>query len=337
MPTEASPSTDAAIDADQADVTADESITSSTAAGGAVRRWLGPGLLAVVGGVAVAVGILWLTARLDGPRPVRTQVAGISVERPSTGGASDAADSRGESRESSAPSTAPASGSADSRGGAASSEESPPVTSAPSDAASPSSSSGAVSTPSAVGGATPAPAATAPNEAAAVGANGAGSSAGADDPASLRDRVLAEIAFPWQSVLPGWQIEFLPERPGYRGSTFPKKKLIQIYERSGLTFADYVHVTAHEMGHAVDVTLLTDADHAQWNQARGRSADATWWADSGADDFSTGAGDWAECFAWSQLPSGRFYSRLGGAPNAAQLQAMAAIITHAMTTGAGNG
>lgn len=118
--------------------------------------------------------------------------------------------------------------------------------------------------------------------------------------------------------------------PGTAGSTFPDRQLIQIYQRSNLTVADYVHVTADELGHAVDVTLLDDADHERWNETRGRAADAAWWVASGVDDFSSGAGDWAECFAWSQLPSGRFYSRVGGPPTGDQLAVMADIVAAAL-------
>lgn len=142
----------------------------------------------------------------------------------------------------------------------------------------------------------------------------------------VRRLVLAQISFPWEERLPGWRIEFLPERKGYRGSTFPADRLIQIYLRSDLTTADYVHVVAHEIGHAIDVTLLDDEDHQLWNLARGREFDADWWVASGADDFSSGAGDWAECFAWSQHPKGRFYSEVGPTPSNEQLEIMAAPI-----------
>lgn len=148
----------------------------------------------------------------------------------------------------------------------------------------------------------------------------------APEGASLRERVLAEIEFPWQERLPGWRIEFLPPREGFRGSTFPRRKVIEIYRRDDLTFDDYVHTTAHELGHAVDVTLLDDEDHELWNVVRGRDAGADWWVASGADDFASGAGDWAECFAWSQHPQGRWYSELGLPPTADELAAMAAII-----------
>ncbi|MFN8051976.1 MAG: hypothetical protein U0Q22_11090 [Acidimicrobiales bacterium] len=144
--------------------------------------------------------------------------------------------------------------------------------------------------------------------------------------AALRAAVLARIPFDWVHRLPGWRIEFLPPRAGYRGSTFPRTQTIQIYRRDGLTLDDYVHVTAHELGHAVDVSLLDDADHRLWNLTRSRDADAGWWVASGADDFSSGAGDWAECFAWSQMPRGRFYSELGAPPDAEQLRILHLIV-----------
>lgn len=177
---------------------------------------------------------------------------------------------------------------------------------------------------------TAAPPETAPPETAPPVTASRVTAAPTSTPESVRSQVLAQIAFPWQEVLPGWEIEFMPARKGYRGSTFPDRKLIQIYLRDELTIADYVHVTAHELGHAVDVTLLDDADHERWNETRGRAVDADWWVASGADDFSSGAGDWAECFSWSQLPSGRFYSRVAGAPTAVQLAVMADIVTGAM-------
>ena len=74
------------------------------------------------------------------------------------------------------------------------------------------------------------------------------------------------------------------------------------------------------------IGLLTAEDHARWNEARGRGADATWWAASGAEDYSSGAGDWAESFAWSQTTEGGWYSKIGPPPDAADLAVMADII-----------
>ena len=112
----------------------------------------------------------------------------------------------------------------------------------------------------------------------------------------LRERVLAAIDFPIEQRLPGWRIEFLGERRGYQGLTYSQERLIRVYVRDDFTFEHLVHVTAHELGHAIDIDLLTAEDHARWNEARGRGADATWWAASGAEDYSSGAGDWAESF-----------------------------------------
>ena len=141
----------------------------------------------------------------------------------------------------------------------------------------------------------------------------------------LRERVLAAIDFPIEQRLPGWRIEFLGKRRGYQGLTYSQERLIRVYVRDDFTFEHLVHVTAHELGHAIDIDLLTTEDHARWNEARGRGADATWWAASGAEDYSSGAGDWAESFAWSQTTEG-WYSKIGPPPDAADLAVMADII-----------
>lgn len=137
--------------------------------------------------------------------------------------------------------------------------------------------------------------------------------------ADLPTRVLERISFDWRRRLPGWQIVFRPNRVGYRGSTFPDERRIEIYLRDDLTLEDLVHVTAHELGHAVDVELLDDADRLRWNEARGRGPTKQWWVSSGADDFSSGAGDWAESFAWSQQSFGTWYSRIAAPPDDEQL------------------
>ncbi|MEZ5322393.1 MAG: hypothetical protein R2698_10035 [Microthrixaceae bacterium] len=146
------------------------------------------------------------------------------------------------------------------------------------------------------------------------------------DRAGLARAVLARIHFRWRERLPGWRIEFVGPRDGFRGSTFPRRKVIEVYRYDGSSLEDYVHVTAHELGHAIDVTLLDDEMRAAFNEARHRRADAAWWVEDGASDFESGAGDWAECFARSIDPHGRFYSRLGPPPDASQLAVIRAMI-----------
>jgi hypothetical protein len=125
------------------------------------------------------------------------------------------------------------------------------------------------------------------------------------------------VSFDWRTALPGWTIQFVGPRPGLRGATFPQARVVQVYVRADESVPDIAHAFAHELGHAVDVTYLDDQDRAAFNVARGRPADFGWWVAPAADDFASGAGDWAECFAWTMTAGrGGFYSRLGPPPSA---------------------
>lgn len=141
-------------------------------------------------------------------------------------------------------------------------------------------------------------------------------------PVSLDQQVLAFIDYPFAEALPGWRIEFTSGRAGYRGSTYPTERLIQIYVREDSTLSDLIHVTAHEIGHALDVTYLTDNERAVFAQARGRNVEYPWWTGDGMDDFSVGAGDFAETFAYSQYPDGAWNSRIGNRPTEEQIALM---------------
>jgi hypothetical protein len=123
------------------------------------------------------------------------------------------------------------------------------------------------------------------------------------------------VYFDWRDTLPGWTIQFVGPRAGMRGATFPRSKIVQVYVRSDESAADVAHAFAHELGHAIDVTYLNDQFRGEFNQARGRPTNFGWWVSAGADDFSSGAGDWAECFAWTMTHGvGGFYSNLGPPP-----------------------
>lgn len=134
-------------------------------------------------------------------------------------------------------------------------------------------------------------------------------------PSATGDEVLAELGIDFASLLPGWTIEFLGPRTGMRGTTFPYEHRIEIYVRDSFTHEELVHVVGHEVGHAVDVTYLNDADRAQWAAARGYSG-RSWWTGNGLTDFAVGAGDWAECYAWAHMGHGPWYSELGDPPSA---------------------
>ena len=132
-------------------------------------------------------------------------------------------------------------------------------------------------------------------------------------------RALGLLRFDWRAILPGWQIRFLPGRSGIRGATFPDRRLIEIYVRSGDAPDELAHVVAHELGHAVDVSRLDDADRQVWKATRGVPAGVAWFpSGSGVPDYSTPAGDWAESFAHWQVGSG-WFSKVGPPPDAAQI------------------
>jgi hypothetical protein len=130
------------------------------------------------------------------------------------------------------------------------------------------------------------------------------------------------VTYPWRSRLPGWTIEFLPPRPGYEGMTYPRRRLIEVYVRPGASARQVAEIAAHELGHAVDVSRLTDADRARWRAARGLPDTTAWNPTSAAPDFASGAGDFAEAFAaWQVGKSSR--STLAGQPDAQQLALVA--------------
>jgi hypothetical protein len=147
-------------------------------------------------------------------------------------------------------------------------------------------------------------------------------------PLSLRQRgeqVLATFEYDWQSGLPGWEFSFHPGREGVLGYTFVREKRIEIYVRDQMSDSLLAHVIAHEMGHAIDVTENTGDDRRRWQEVRGIE-DKPWWPGSGATDFSTGAGDFAESFAAWQLGSASFRSNLGEPPDDAARAVMAELV-----------
>jgi len=124
--------------------------------------------------------------------------------------------------------------------------------------------------------------------------------------------------------LPGWTIEFEPYRAGYYGLTYPASQRIVIFVRSSQSEGHLAHVIAHEIGHAVDVSLNSGPERDLWNAERG--INSTWWPGNGLTDFSSGAGDFAESFAYWQVgyrSGGVFHSTLAGRPDAGDLALLA--------------
>ncbi len=132
---------------------------------------------------------------------------------------------------------------------------------------------------------------------------------------------LAQISYPWQELLPDWNIEFYPERQDLYGLTIVSERRIEIYVRGDQSSGLLAHVIAHELGHAIDVTLNSEADRQQWRDLRG--LEASWFPSDGETDFSHGAGDFAESFAAWQVGPQSFRSNLGPPPNDDAIRLMA--------------
>jgi hypothetical protein len=142
------------------------------------------------------------------------------------------------------------------------------------------------------------------------------------------DVALGLISFPWQERLPGWQVSFLGRDDAYYGMTLVEERRIEVYVRQEQTPADIAGVLAHELGHAVDVTLLCWRDRYEWLTSRGQAPTARWYVGDGASDFESGAGDFAEAFAVWQV--GRdSWSRLAGDPSPSQVAHLAQLATTA--------
>ncbi len=115
-------------------------------------------------------------------------------------------------------------------------------------------------------------------------------------------QALRRLDYPWQQLLPGWTIEFKPAKAWLRGLTVADDRRIEIYVHTTNT-AVLARIVAHELGHAADLTYNDTSARRQWKSARGISTATPWWPAAGYPDFSTGSGDFAECFAAWQVGS----------------------------------
>lgn len=130
---------------------------------------------------------------------------------------------------------------------------------------------------------------------------------------------MRRITYNWRKT--GYTIHFLAARRGITGMTYPSSQRIEVYVRScsKMTNAYLAETIAHEIGHAVDFTLGTDAWQRQWMVARHISLSIPWYGAPYASDFATPAGDFAETFGAWQVPDGPNDSKWGR-PSAAQLK-----------------
>lgn len=133
------------------------------------------------------------------------------------------------------------------------------------------------------------------------------------------------IDYDWESVLPGWTVLYEGDSAGYKGLTHWPSKTITLYIDDGAGASDVAEVLAHELGHALDVTYMDNDSRTEWLNARGMPM--VWWAGNGLNDFSVGAGDFAEAVAslWVDSPSDSAYGEFTDA----QLQLVAELLPDA--------
>ncbi|NNF55821.1 MAG: hypothetical protein HKN03_15445 [Acidimicrobiales bacterium] len=131
---------------------------------------------------------------------------------------------------------------------------------------------------------------------------------------------LEMIRYPWRSELQGWEIAFLAPRGRASGYTWSDQQKIEIFVKESDDADRVARVLAHELGHAVDVTLNTGDERRAWLAERDADNQTAWWPTGGGADFETGAGDFAEVFASWQLGNDDFRSEVNPDVDAGDLQ-----------------
>lgn len=118
----------------------------------------------------------------------------------------------------------------------------------------------------------------------------------------------ATIEYDFRGELPGWRFIFAGDHPDFLGVTRSEQKSITVHVEPDATPEVVAAVLMHEVGHALDLERMSDADRATWIELR--DMPSVWWPGNGLSDFSVGAGDFAE--AVSALTTGSASSSVYG-------------------------
>jgi hypothetical protein len=138
-------------------------------------------------------------------------------------------------------------------------------------------------------------------------------------------QALVLIRYPWPAT--GYSIVFSGPREGFLGLTVTETRTVNIYVRNGQSAGSIARVIAHELGHAVDITMTTDEERLDYLGIRGLG-DVPWYPDClRCSDYGSPAGDFAEVFTYWLLGDGSFNSLIGGTPSAIELAQLQPIFT----------
>jgi len=135
---------------------------------------------------------------------------------------------------------------------------------------------------------------------------------------SIGVQALRLIQYPWAKL--GYQIAFHGPRDGFFGLTDCRLHRIDIYVAPGQSVAQVAYVTAFEIGHAIDCSLVTNGHEAEWTILRNFNVRGSWFPSCSCSEDNFGSGDFSEVFArWQVGPIYPWRSTLAPAPTAAQL------------------
>jgi hypothetical protein len=138
-------------------------------------------------------------------------------------------------------------------------------------------------------------------------------------PEDIGQRALELISYPWRDRL-SVTISFAGPRQDMRAETTligNQRAEITAFVRPSDTARSVAVSVAHEIGHLIDWTHLTDADRQEWLRQRGRP-DVAWWTCDYCTDYRYGSGDFAETFAAWQVGPVDYRSQVAPLPSAAQ-------------------
>jgi hypothetical protein len=136
------------------------------------------------------------------------------------------------------------------------------------------------------------------------------------------EAVFPLIRYPWQQL--GYEVVFLPARPGFRAMTISDRRRIELYARSGDQPIDLAYDLAHELGHAFDLVQNNAERRTRWCNLRGIDPETPWFGCNRCPDYDTPAGDFAETFAFLLLGPGDYHSRMAAQPSPEQIPRLAA-------------
>ena len=137
---------------------------------------------------------------------------------------------------------------------------------------------------------------------------------------------LAALDYPWPEL--GFDIHFAARGDSaHLGFVDPQARQITVLVRPEQSDLSLRATVAHEIGHAVDIVTGSREQRARYLQLRGLSPTTPWWPCDLCSDYRTGAGDWAEVFAYWLVGPGDFRSELAGPPDDASLRQIAELFT----------